>query len=126
MASKTTVFVSSDLANYANRCDFIIMQSKLDDSTFEVSGHSSKLKGNEGAWQVRAQDAIARAEKFVVILGPMTRYSVRVMKEVAIATTLGKPKCQILGYSSGSHDWAIADAGEIYDWDWDKVKTLLA
>lgn len=55
--------------------DFIIGQAKLADSPFEVSDHSLKEAAPEKDWEAKARAAISRADKFVVMLGPKTRFA---------------------------------------------------
>jgi hypothetical protein len=124
--AKTKVFVSYDFDNDRVLKDFIIGQAKLADSPFEVSDHSLKEAAPEKDWEIKARSAINRAEKFIVMLGPRTRSAPGVKKEVAIAKSLNKPRFQIIGYRDGSRDWAVADAGVTYNWNWDNLKKLLA
>src|SRR5437660_6442669 len=112
---KTKIFVSYDFDNDKILKDFIIGQAKLADSPFEVSDHSLKEAAPERDWETKASAAIARADKFIVMLGPKTRNAPGVKKEVAIAKKLGKTRFQIIGYRDGSRDWAVADAGATYN-----------
>ena len=123
---KTKVFVSFDFDNDRVLKDFIIGQAKLPDSPFEVSDHSLKEAAPQKDWEHKARAAINRADKFIVMLGPKTRSAPGVQKEVAIAKSLAKPRFQIIGYRNGSRDWAVADAGVTYSWNWDNLKKLLA
>ena len=75
---------------------------------------------------IRAHAAISRADKFIVMLGSKTRYAPGVKKEVAMAKSLAKTRFQIIGYRGGSSDWAVPDAGSIYNWNWENLKKLLA
>ena len=112
---KTTVFVSYDFDNDKKLYDFIIGQSKLPDSPFSVIDHSLKEAAPERDWEKKANAAISRAEKFMVMLGPRTRYASGVKKEVAMAKTLAKARFQIIGYNNGSREWAVPDAGTVYN-----------
>lgn len=124
--AKTRVFVSFDFDNDKTLKEFIIGQAKLPDSPFEVVDHSLKEAAPEWNWESKAHAAIARADKFIVMLGSKTRFATGVKKEVAMAKTLGKPRFQIIGYKNGSRDWAVPDGGVTYDWNWDNLKRLLA
>jgi hypothetical protein len=124
--AKTKVFVSYDFDNDKILYEFIIGQAKLPDSPFEISDHSLKEAAPERDWEIKARAAINRAEKFLVMLGPKTRFASGVKKEVAIAKNLEKTRFQIIGYKAGSRDWAVPDAGVTYDWNWDNLKKLLA
>jgi len=124
--ARTKVFISYDFDNDKRLKDFIIGQARLHDSPFEVSDHSLKEAAPQKYWEIKARAAIMRADKFIVMLGPRTRFASGVRKEVAIAKTLGKARFQIIGYSTGSRDWAVPDAGMTYNWNWDTLKRLLA
>ncbi len=124
--AKTKVFVSFDFDNDKTLRDFIIGQAKLSDSPFEVSDHSLKEAAPERDWETKAKAAISRADKFIVMLGSKTRFAPGVKKEVAMAMELGKPRFQIIGYKNGTADWAVADGGRTYSWNWENLKKLLA
>lgn len=123
--AKTKVFVSFDFDNDKALKEFIIGQAKLPDSPFEVSDHSLKEAAPEKDWEAKAHTAIARADKFIVMLGPKTRSAPGVKKEVAMAKGLGKDRFQIIGYRDGSEDWAVPDGGRTYRWNWENLKKLL-
>jgi hypothetical protein len=123
---KTRLFVSFDFDNDRKLRDFIIGQAKLPDSPFEVADHSLKEAAPQRDWEAKARTAIARADKFVVMLGSNTRYAPGVKKEVAIAKELGKSRFQIIGYRGGSETWAVPDGGRVYAWNWENLKRLLA
>lgn len=124
--AKTKLFVSFDFDNDRILRDFVIGQAKLPDSPFEVSDYSLKEAAPEKNWEAKAQRAISRADKFVVMLGSRTRFAPGVKKEVAIAKRLGKPRFQIIGYRDGSRTWAVPDAGVTYSWNWNNLKKLLS
>src|SRR6266403_3042844 len=123
---KTKVFVSFDYDNDKTLKDFIIGQARLSDSPFDVADHSLKEEAPERDWENKARNAITRADKFIVMLGPKTQSAPGVRKEVAIAKEMQKPRFQIIGYRDGSRDWALPDAGVTYSWNWDNLKKLLA
>jgi hypothetical protein len=124
--AKTKVFVSYDFDNDKTLYDLIIGQTRHPDSPFEISNHSLKEAAPERDWEVRARAAISRADKFLVMLGPRTRFASGVKKEVVMATSLGKTRFQVIGYRNGSRDWAVAGGGNTYSWSWDNLKKLLA
>lgn len=121
----TRVFVSYDFDHDKVLKDFIIGQARLPDSPFQVSDYSLKEAAPQREWEAKARVAISRADKFVVMLGPKTRYASGVRKEVAMAKSLGKPKFQLIGYRDGSRTWAVPDAGVTYSWNWENLKKLL-
>jgi Thoeris protein ThsB, TIR-like domain len=124
--AKKKVFVSFDFDNDKVLKEFIIGQSKHADSPFDVMDFSLKEAAPEKDWLDKARTAIARSEVFVVMLGSKTKNAPGVLKEVTIANELKKPKFQIIGYKDGSRDWAVAEAGRVYEWNWENLKTLLA
>lgn len=103
----------------------MVGQAKLADSPFEISNHSLKEAAPEKDWESKAYAAISRADKFVVMLGSTTRYALGVKKEVAMAKKLEKTRFQIIGYTHGSRDWAVPDAGVAYSWNWSNLAKLL-
>src|SRR5713226_5931592 len=103
--AKKRVFVSFDFDNDKTLKDFIIGQSRLDDSPFEVIDHSLKEAAPEKDWLEKAHEAISRSEVFILVLGSKTRNASGVLKEVKIASELKKSKLQIIGYKDGSEDW---------------------
>ena len=124
--AKKKVFVSFDFDNDKTLKEFLIGQAKLADSPFEVQDHSLKEAAPEQDWLTKATAAIKRADVFVVMLGPYTKTASGVLKEVKVATELGKTKFQIIGYNNGTEEWAVADGGRTYKWDWENLKKLLA
>lgn len=124
--AKKRVFVSFDFDKDKALKDFIIGQSKNEDSPFEVSDYSLKEAEPEKEWLEKARAAISRAEVFIVMLGSNTRKASGVLKEVKIAKELDKKRFQIIGYKNGTEDWAVPDAGRTYSWSWENLKKLLA
>ncbi|HEY2954752.1 MAG TPA: hypothetical protein VGK89_05845 [Candidatus Eisenbacteria bacterium] len=123
--AKKKVFVSFDFDNDKTLKDFIIGQAKLDDAPFEVADFSLKEAAPANDWLSKARAAISRSDVFIVMLGPKTKRAPGVLKEVGLANELKKPKFQIVGYKDGSEDLAVPDAGRVYRWNWENLKTLL-
>jgi hypothetical protein len=124
--TKAKVFVSFDFDNDRVLRDFIIGQARNEDSPFEISDYSLKEEAPEKDWEAKARAAISRSDVFIVMLGPKTVDAPGVLKEVAMAQELNKPRFQIIGYTDGSEDWAVPGAGRTYAWSWDNLKKLLA
>lgn len=125
MTAKTKVFVSYDFDKDKTLYDFLIGQSRLPDSPFEVANHSLKEAAPEWNWERKARLAIGRCDRFIVMLGPRTRFASGVCKEVAMAKRMGKTRFQIIGYRNGSRLWGVRDAGMVYSWTWPNLKRLL-
>ena len=122
---KKRVFVSFDFDNDKTLKDFIIGQSRLAESPFEVIDHSLKEAAPERNWEAKARSAIARAEIVVVMAGPKTHRASGVLKEVKMARDLGKKIVQIIGYKDGNYT-AVPNAGRLYQWNWENLKKLLS
>jgi len=124
MASqKPRVFVSFDFDNDKILKDFIVGQSKLSDSPFEISDWSMKEAAPQANWEAEAKTRISRSDMVIVMVGPKTYKSAGVLKEVKIARSLEKPICQIIGYRNGNYT-PVPDAGRLYSWNWDNLKKL--
>ena len=124
--ARKRVFVSFDFDNDKALKDFMIGQARLPDSPFEVADHSLKEAQPAKNWETKARQAINRAEVFIVMLGAKTNRASGVLKEVEMATELGKPRFQIVGYQRGTSDWAVSGGGRTYRWNWQNLKTLLS
>ena len=122
---KSKVFVSFDFDNDKKLKDFIIGQSKLADSPFEIADHSLKEAAPEHNWEEKADRAIARSDVVIVMVGPHTHRAHGVLKEVRMARNRGKRIVQVIGYKDGNYT-AIPDAGRLYRWNWDNLKKLLS
>jgi len=124
--AKKKVFISFDFDNDKTLKDFLVGQSKNDDSPFEISDHSLKEAAPEKDWLDKAKAAIGRADVFIIMLGSKTKNASGVLKEVKVANEKEKVKFQLIGYKDGSEDWAVPGGGRVYKWDWDNLKNLLA
>lgn len=122
--SKKRVFVSFDFDNDKVLKDFIIGQSKLPDSPFEVIDHSLKEAAPEKDWEEKARRAIKWSEIVIVMVGPSTYKASGVLKEVKMAREENKRIIQIIGYKDGNYI-AVANAGRLYSWNWENLKNLL-
>ena len=122
---KTRVFVSFDFDHDRRLKDFIIGQSRLPDSPFEIADHSLKEAAPERHWEDKANRAIRRAEIVLVMVGPHTHRASGVLKEVAMARRAGKRIVQIIGYKHGAYT-PVPGAGRLYAWNWENLKNILA
>ena len=123
VSQKPRVFVSFDFDNDKILKDFIIGQSKLSDSPFEISDWSMKEAAPQANWEAEAKARISRSDMVIVMVGPKTYKAPGVLKEVKIARALKKPICQIIGYRNGNYT-PVPDAGRLYSWNWDNLKKL--
>jgi len=122
--AKKRVFVSFDFDNDKMLKDFIIGQSKLTDSPFEVIDTSLKEAAPMKTWEDKARVAIKRSDIVVVMVGPSTHKAPGVLKEVAMARDEEIHIVQVIGYKDGNYT-AVPDAGRLYAWNWDNLKKLL-
>ena len=122
---KKKVFVSFDFDNDKKLKDFIIGQSKLADSPFDVSDHSLKEAAPEANWEAKANAAIKRSNIVIVMVGPYTYRASGVLKEVKMARNAGKRIVQIIGYRDGNYT-AVPGAGTLYRWNWQNLKNILS
>jgi hypothetical protein len=120
---KTRVFVSFDFDNDKVLKDFIIGQSKSEDSPFE--DWSLKEEAEEADWEAEAESRIKHSDKVLVMVGSETYKASGVLKEVAITKRLKKPIFQVIGYKDASPK-SVPNAGSLYKWSWDNLKKLLS
>jgi len=122
--AKKRVFVSFDFDKDKTLKDFIIGQSKLTDSPFEVIDTSLKEAAPIKTWEDKARAAIKRSDLVIVMVGTHTHRASGVIKEVAMARDENIPIVQIIGYKDGNYT-AVPNAGRLYSWNWDNLKKLL-
>lgn len=122
--AKKRVFVSFDFDNDKVLKDFIIGQSRLNDSPFKVIDTSLKEAAPMKTWEDKARAAIKRSDLVIVMVGPQTHKAPGVLKEVAMARDENIPIVQIIGYKEGNYT-AVPNAGRLYTWNWENLKRLL-
>ncbi|MBN4061222.1 TIR domain-containing protein [bacterium AH-315-I18] len=122
---KTKIFVSFDFDNDRVLKEFIIGQSKLKDSPFEIVDLSLKEAVAEKDWPDKARRAISRSEMVIVLVGEKTYKAQGVLKEVKMARDLDKKIIQMIGYKTGDYT-RVPDAGALYRWNWENLKKLLS
>lgn len=120
---KKRVFVSFDFDNDKKLKDFIIGQSKLSDSPFEVVDCSMKEAEPEQNWESVAERKIKASHLVIVMVGPYTHKAPGVLKEVKMARNNYIPIVQVIGYRDGNYN-AVPDAGRLYSWSWENLKNL--
>ena len=122
--AKKKVFVSFDFDNDKVIKDFIIGQSRLQDSPFEVIDNSLKEAAPMKTWEDKARAAIKRSDIVVVMVGPKTHKAPGVLKEVQMARDEGKQIVQVIGYKDGDYT-PVPNSGRLYSWNWENLKKLL-
>ncbi len=119
------VFVSFDFDEDRVLKDFVIGQSRLPDSPFNVIDHSLKEAAPELSWEKKAEAAIRRSDVVLVVVGQHSYRAPGVLAEVAIARGLGKPIFQMIGRKDSNYT-PVPNAGRLYSWNWDNLKKLLS
>lgn len=122
--AKKRAFISFDFDNDKALKDFIIGQSHLRDSPFEVVDTSLKEAAPMKTWEEKARAAIKRSDIVIVMVGPNTYRAPGALKEVKMAREEGVKIVQIIGYKDGNYT-AVPDAGRLYAWSWENLKNLL-
>ena len=122
---KKRVFVSYDYDNDKVLKDFIIGQSKLDDSPFEIIDCSLKEAAPEKEWEEKAKKAISMADVVLIMVGSKTHKAPGVLKEVKFARELNIRIFQVIGHKDDDYT-AVPDGGRLYKWNWDNLKQLLS
>jgi hypothetical protein len=117
-------FISFDFDNDKSLKDFLIGQSKLEQSPFEVLDYSLKESSKEKEWEEKARKKIEKVDLVIVMLGPSTHKSSGVLKEIAIAKALKKKIIQLIGYKKANYQ-RIKGAGYLYHWNWENLKKVL-
>ena len=121
---KKKVFVSFDFDNDKRLKDFIIGQSRMADSPFEVSDNSLKEAAPEKDWEAKANGAIQRSDIVIVMVGSQTYRAQGVLKEIRMARAANKHIVQVIGYKDGEYT-VVPGAGRLYRWNWENLKKLL-
>ncbi len=121
---KKRVFVSFDFDNDKKLKDFIIGQSRLPDSPFDVADWSMKEAAPQRNWEQFAEDRIKKVDLVIVMVGPKTHSAPGVLKEVEMARANNIRIVQLIGYKDGNYT-AVPNAGNLYRWNWENLKGLL-
>jgi len=121
--AKKRVFVSFDYDNDRVLKEFIIGQSRLPDSPFEVIDCSMKEAAPQKDWEQKAEKKIASADLVIVMVGRHTYRASGVLKEVGMARRKDVKIVQMIGYQDGDYT-TVPDAGRLYAWNWDNLKSL--
>jgi hypothetical protein len=122
--TRKKVFISFDFDNDKSLKDFLIGQSKLEHSPFEVIDYSLKEASKEKDWEEKARKKIEKADLVIVMLGNATHKAPGVLKEIAIAQSLKKKIIQLIGYKECKYQ-RIKGAGYLYHWNWENLKKVL-
>lgn len=125
--TKKRVFISFDYDNDARLKDFLVGQSRLDDSPFEFVDCSVKAH-LAGDWKEKARIKIKSADVIAVICGDYTDRATGVSAEVTLAREERVPYFLLNGYADRTCKKPIAANSDdkIYKWTWDNLKGLIS
>ena len=123
MAKK--VFVSFDFDNDSGIKNFVMGQAKLSTSPFWGADWSMKEAAPHHTWEEEAERRIKQCDIVLVMVGRQTYKAAGVMKEVEFARKNDKPIAQIIAYPDLINPTPVANAGRLYRWNWENLKTLL-
>lgn len=121
---KKKVFISFDYDNNLDLKNLLVGQAKLPDSPFEISDWSLKEAAPEWDWESKAEAKIKKSDIIVVITGTYTYCASGVKKEIYLAKKHNKRVVQIK--PQGTNPTRVYDAGVLYDWTWDNLKSILS
>jgi len=122
--SKKKVFISFDFDQDRVLKDLLIGQSRNSDCPFDVIDSSLKEAAPEEGWEEKARERILKADQVIVLVGAQTHRAPGVLKEVSLARKHHKKIVQIIGHKDG-HYKRVPQAGILYRWTWDNIKSIL-
>ncbi len=125
MATKR-VFMSFDYDHDQILKTFLVGQSKLPDSPFELADWSIKEHIDEN-WKAKAKTRIKGVHVIAVICGEHTDTATGVSAEVSIAQDVGTSYFLLKGYKDKTcvKPKAAKSTDKMYDWTWDNLKKLI-
>ena len=122
---KVRCFVSFDYDNDSTLKEFLIGQSKKDDSPFEISDWSIKEPSTD--WKDKARARIRSSEVVIVLCGKNTDTATGVATELSIAQDEEKSYFLLAGYSDGGNKkpTSAKSGDKLYEWTWENLKNLI-
>ena len=124
--AKKRVFISFDYDHDEILKTFLVGQSKLPDSPFELVDWSIQeaLTGN---WKEKARTRIKAADLVAVICGQNTDTATGVSAELEITQAEKVPYFLLWGYKDKTcvKPKAARSDDKIYKWEWDTLKSLI-
>jgi hypothetical protein len=124
--AKTKVFISFDYDHDEILKDFLVGQSKLEDSPFELADWSIKEAISED-WKKKARARIRSVDVVAVICGKKTDAATGVSAEVEIAQEEKVSYFLLQGYKDGGckKPRAAKATDKMYEWTWKNLKSLI-
>ena len=119
------VFVSFDFDNDSGIKNFVMSQAKLPTSPFSGADWSMKEAAPQHNWENEAENRIKQCDIILIMVGKQTYKASGVLKEVELARKYNKQIAQIIAYPNLINPTPVPNAGRLYRWNWDNLKTLL-
>jgi len=123
---KTRVFISFDYDHDETLKNFLVGQSKNEDSPFELADWSIK-EHIDVDWKAKARTRIRAVDVVCVICGRNTSSATGVSAELKISQEEKIPYFLLAGYPDGTcvkPKSALVD-DKIYKWTWQNLKSLI-
>ncbi len=124
--SKRRVFISFDYDYDSDLKNFLVGQSKNEDSPFEIADWSIKEELT-GDWKAKVREKIRKVGVVAVICGEYTDTATGVSVEVKIAQEEEKSYFLLKGRKDKicKKPKAAKGSDKIYKWTWDNLKLLI-
>ena len=124
--AKTRAFISFDYDHDEVLKTFLVGQSKLADSPFELADWSIKEAINEN-WKAKARTRIRAVDVVCVVCGEHTHTATGVSAEVKIAQEEGVSYFLLKGYKDKActRPLAAKSTDKVYKWNWENLKNLI-
>lgn len=124
--ARQKVFVSFDFDNDSTIKMFLVNQSKLEDTPFDIWDSSVK-EHMDGDWVAKVRAKIRNVDIVCVLCGEKTHTAKGVAIELQIAKEMGKPYFLLKGYKERActKPTTATTADKMYNWTWENLKTLI-
>jgi len=119
------VFVSFDFDNDSGIKNFVMSQAKLPTSPFSGADWSMEEAAPQHNWEAEAERRIKQCDIVLVMVGKQTYRASGVLKEVEFARKHNVQIAQIIAYKDLINPNAVENAGRLYRWNLDNLRTLL-
>jgi hypothetical protein len=119
------LFISFDYDNDSALKEFLVGQSRLPDSPFEIADWSIKIASP--GWTAEARRRIRASDVVAVICGQHTHVAVGVATELEIAQDEEIPYFLLKGYKDKNctRPTTAKPGDKMYKWTWENLKSLI-
>ncbi|WP_292098905.1 hypothetical protein [Brevundimonas sp.] len=120
------MFISFDYDHDSVLKEFLVGQSKLPDTPFELADWSIK-EPIAGDWEKKAEGRVGAVGVVAVICGENTHTAKGVTAEIKMAQKLGIPYFLLKGYKEKNCTFpvGVTSSDKMYNWTWDNLKLLV-